>query len=124
MNNLCKQYIKNAKTLFPIIGKTEKEYLKKLELNVQDYCEESSVSSIEELYRDFGSPSEVVNSYFSSVKLDYMLKRISISKKIKAFFVVIATLAFIGVSFFGLYLYQAYNLMQDQMVFFEETSIK
>ena len=82
MNNLCKQYIKNAKTLFPIIGKTEKEYLKKLELNVQDYCEESSVSSIEELYRDFGSPSEVVNSYFSSVDLDYLLKRISISKKI------------------------------------------
>lgn len=124
MNNLCKQYIKNAKTLFPIIGKTEKEYLKKLELNVQDYCEESSVSSIEELYRDFGSPSEVVNSYFSSVKLDYMLKRINISKKIKVFLVVIVTLAFIGVSSFGLYLYQAYNLMQDQMVFFEETSIK
>lgn len=124
MDSLAKQYIKNAKALFPLMGKDEKQYFKKLQINIEDYCEAKSVSSIEELYNDFGSPTDVLNSYFSNVELNYILKRINISKRIKAALIIIVTFAFISVSSFGLYLYHAYNLMQEQMVFFEETTIK
>ena len=75
MDNLGKQYIKNAKALFPLMNKDEKKYFEKLSKNVEDYCETKSVSSIEELYRDFGTPSDIANSYFSNADLDYILKQ-------------------------------------------------
>ena len=35
MNSLTKQYIKNVKALFPILGKDEKNYLYKLQSNIE-----------------------------------------------------------------------------------------
>lgn len=60
MNTICRQYIKNAQSFFPIIGKEERKYLKNLELTINEYCEEKSISSLNSIYEDFGMPFEIV----------------------------------------------------------------
>ena len=124
MNNLCKQYIKNVRALFPIIGKTEKQYLRKLELNLQEYCEETSASCIEELYRDLGSPSEVVNSYYSNVDMDYLLRQIKRTKIIKTTFVALILATLVSVSEYCILLYAEHKVFKAEQIFSEETFIE
>jgi uncharacterized membrane protein len=124
MNNLCKQYIKNAKVLFPVVGKAEKEYFKNLELNVKDYCVETSVSSLEELYKDFGTPSEVANSYFSNANIDYILKQIKRTKIIKITLIALIIATLIALSAYCTVLYCSYQVFKTEQIFSEETFIK
>ena len=64
MNRVCKIYVKNVKSAFPIIGKSERLYIKKLQNYLEEYCNEYNISSLEELYKNFGAPDDVINSYF------------------------------------------------------------
>ena len=54
MNRVCKIYVKNVKSAFPIIGKSERLYIKKLQNYLEEYCNEYNISSLEELYKNFG----------------------------------------------------------------------
>ena len=80
---------------FPIVGKAEKKYLRNLKSNLEDYCEEKSVTSLEELYQGFGAPSEVVNTYYSSVDIDYILGQIKRTRIIRNSLVIFVVLYFI-----------------------------
>lgn len=64
MNRVCKIYVKNVKSAFPIIGKSERLYIKKLQNYLEEYCNEYNISSLEELYKNFGTHDDVINSYF------------------------------------------------------------
>lgn len=124
MDNLAKQFTKNVRAFFPIVGKVEKEYLKKLELNLEDYCEEKQVSSLEELYKDFGTPSDVVHSYYSSVNIDYILKRLRLTKIIKTCLVTLIVAILVAVSAYCFRLHSDYKVLENQQIFFEETTIE
>lgn len=124
MDNLCKQYIKNAKALFPVMGKAERKYFENLELNVQEYCEETSVSSLEDLYKNFGTPAEVVNSYFTSANMDYVLKQIKRAKVVKTTLIAFVVAALIAMTTCCTILYSAYQVFQDEQMFSEETVIE
>ena len=123
MDNLCKQYVKNIKTFFPHISKKEKDYLKNLERNICDYCEDNSVTSIEKLYKDFGTPSEVVNSYYSSVNIDYILKQIKKTKIIKTTLIAMIVSALVAASAYCTLVYSAYQIFEAEQIFSEDTSI-
>lgn len=123
MDSLAKQYIKNAKALFPLMGKDEKQYFKKLQINIEDYCETKSVSSIEELYNDFGSPIDIVNTYFSSSKIDYILNQIRRTKIIKTTLIVLIVSALVGVTAYCTLVYSAYQVFKAEQIFFEDTSM-
>lgn len=124
MNNLYKQYIKNAKTFFPIMGKNEKQYFKNLELHIKDYCEETSTSTLEELYNNFGKPSDVANTYFSSVNTDYVIKQIKRTKVIKAFLITLMISALITVSVCCSIFYSTYNVFKSEQIYSENTIIE
>ena len=79
MNKLCQQYISNVKSLFPIMGKAEKKYVHSLATDVNDYCSEESIETIDELYENYGAPSDIVNNYFSASDTTEIIKRIKIS---------------------------------------------
>lgn len=123
MNKFTKNYLKNVRFFFPIMGRKERKYLKSLEITIDDFCETNTINSIEEIYKDFGLPSEVANSYFLSVETEYLMRRIGFAKRMKIIMIILVLLAFVGLFAHGLYLNHAYNLMQEQMIFFEETTI-
>ena len=83
MTKLCNTYIKKIKTLFPLIGKSERNFIKAIRINVNDFLADAPNSSLDDLYKEFGKPEDVINSYYVSVNTDNIIKRIKISKYVK-----------------------------------------
>ncbi|MCD8380889.1 MAG: DUF6120 family protein [Lachnospiraceae bacterium] len=86
MNNtdkICEQYISQIKYFFPLIGKKEKDYLQKLQTTLNDYCEQSVTVSLDSLYTEFGTPSNIVADYFSDTNINDIVKRVRKDKSLK-----------------------------------------
>lgn len=96
MNKLCKKYLRMIKSLFPIHGKDERNYIKKFKDNLESGYDES-MTTLEDLYNEFGTPEEVINSYYMNVDTEQIVKRIRISKCIKflSIFLVLVICAYI-----------------------------
>lgn len=121
MTKLCQQYLSDVKSLFPIMGKPEKKYLSKLREPLEDYCREEQVSTMEEIYDNFGQPDEVVNNYLRSADTAYLIKRIRLSKWVKRGFIALLLIALIGVSIAGIYMHKEYTIYKQEQLHHEET---
>lgn len=124
VKKLSKQYIKNVRALFPVVTKKEQDYLKKLSLNVEDYCEEHNICCIEELYKAFGSPIEIINSYYSCADVSYVLRQIRRTGTIKLCALIFVLLSFLGMSIYCCFLHLAHNQFEEQQMFIEDTFIE
>ena len=105
------------------MGKPERRHLKKLSEQINDYCIEKEVSSIEELYQDFGRPSEISNTYFSNIDINEFVKRIQLSKWLKKGIAVFVLVALIAVTVYSIDSYCAYKVFERESIYFEETEI-
>ena len=117
MNKLCRQYRSDIKSFFPIMGNPEKKYLFKLMRSVEDYCDEEHVTTIEELYKGFGSPGDVVSTYLELTDTSLLMKRIRITKWIKRGIVAFLLIALIGVSIYGIITYEEHKMYQHQQIY-------
>lgn len=124
MNKISKKYISEVKTLFPIMGKNEKKYIANLKTTVEDYCANADIASKETLYQNFGTPTDVVNSYYSTVDINYVIKKIKSAKYIKICIAIILILAIIATSTYCIISYSTYKDFQNDNIFFEETVIE
>lgn len=66
----------HVKAIFPIIGKNELEYLDQIKAALINYYDENAPDSIESIYRDFGTPMEILHNYYESTDIDSLIKRI------------------------------------------------
>lgn len=123
MNKICKEYISEIKALFPIKGKQERAYIKKVMADIEDFCEEANVASKQELYDNYGNPNDVVHNYLSAVDTAYIAKQIRITRYIKTFVIALLVLATIAASALCLYLYSEYQIYKRQEVIGMETSV-
>lgn len=123
MTKLCQQYLSDVKAFFPIMGNQERKYLTKLAETVEDYCTEEKATTIEELYDGFGHPSEVANTYLTSVDTSQLIKRIQFTKWIKRGIIALLLIALIGVSLYGIKSYKAYKILEQEQIYFDETII-
>lgn len=123
MDKICKQYISNIRFLFPQYGRKEKRYLKKYERLITDYCAEHTVSSIQQLYEEFGTPDEVIHTYYREAGIDYIIQRIKRTRLVRFVLIALLVLSFIAtISYCGL-LYSEYQSMKHDEVFYERTII-
>lgn len=113
MNKICKKYISEIKALFPINRKQEKEYLKKLTSDIEDFCEETGVAEKVELYKNYGTPQEVVSNYLLTLDSQYVAKRIRTTRIIKGAVAVGLVLATIATSVYGVHLFITYQDFLD-----------
>ena len=121
MNKLCKEYIKEVKAMFPVKGKKEHKYIKQLSKDIEDYCEESNATTKEELYENYGNPVDVVAEYFSAIGAPYVIKKIRISKYIKALIAVIIAVIFVLSTVYGVVLWEEHKMiMREEVVIVEE----
>ena len=42
-NKVCKEYIREIKTIFPVKSKQEREYIKNLSNDIADFCEQEGI---------------------------------------------------------------------------------
>lgn len=121
MNRICKQYISEVKTFFPIIGKDERTYIAKLITNVDNFCDEDDITTKEELYKRYGLPNDVVNDYYSTIDSEKIIKRIRISKYVKCSMIILLLLAFVATSYYCFTLHHAYKQFTSQeVIIFDE----
>ena len=124
MNRLCKQYISQVKLLLPTIGKSEKNYLTTLTSNLEDFCEVTSPQTMDDLYKEFGSPVDTVNSYISTLPTETLIKRIRTSKYIRCLIVALIIMFACITSIFAITYYQSFQVFKQEAVYFTDTDIK
>lgn len=117
MKTLCKQYTQNVRTLFPTIRKSERDCLKKLEQNLVEYCEENDFSTLEDLYKDFGTPADVINFYYSTINMDDLCKQIQISKMVKSTLIVLMISVLAATATYCTVLYGEYQVFKQSAAF-------
>ena len=123
MTKLCKKYLADIKSLFPVLGKQERQYLAKLSESVEEYCEEEHVTTMEEIYNGFGQPYEVVGTYLSSMDISQLVKKIRFTKWIKRGIFTILLIIIVSVSIYGIFGYRNWKVFQREEIFFEDTII-
>lgn len=124
MNRLCKQYISQVKLLLPTIGKSEKNYLTTLTSNLEDFCEDTSPQTMDDLYKAFGSPVDTVNSHISTLPTETLIKRIRTSKYIRCLIVALIIMFACITSIFAITYYQSFQVFKQEAVYFTDTDIK
>ena len=124
MKTLCRQYISDVKSLFPIVGKEERIFLAKLKKTIENYCDEEEFTSITELYDSFRQPNEIVNSYYSDVDTQYVIRKIKTAKAVKFTIMAFLLLYLISVIIYGIKTYTQYEKFIDSMVYYEEITIE
>ncbi len=73
-------YIKNVISLFPIHSKKEREYLKKLKRNINEFDEDYPHSSYDEFVEKFGTPKDIFINYINNQNEEYLIKKIKRKK--------------------------------------------
>lgn len=124
MNRLCKQYISQVKLLLPTIGKSEKNYLTTLTSNLEDFCEDTAPQTMDDLYKEFDSPVDTVNSYISTLPTETLIKRIRTSKYIRCLIVALIIMFACITSIFAITYYQSFQVFKQEAVYFTDTDIK
>lgn len=117
--NLSQKYTNNVKALFPLKRKQERIYLRQMKQNIDDYCENTAVSSLEELYEEFGSPQDVVYNYYSIMDASQLFFMIRFHQIIKYISITIILI----IIFICAMLFQEHYIMIQQEAIFTETAI-
>lgn len=73
---IVRRYISEIKAICPFRGRGERKYLSWFSNNVWVYCEENDIQDIDELYRQFGKPNDVVNHYLTGMDIDEISNKI------------------------------------------------
>ena len=117
---ITRKYIRQCRTLFPVYGNSERTFLNRLKVKINEHLDLFPDLSYEELVKQFGTPKEVIMEYYANADDDYLLKKIDVSKKLKRFLLFIAIL-FLSYFFYESYtIYQALNLIKDQQIIYEK----
>lgn len=101
-----RKYLRNCKRLFPVYGSCERQYLKRLKSHIQEYLTEHTDYSYDDLVTQFGSPTEVVASYYDSVDENRLLRRINFMEYFRIFSVILIALLIIFLLYKSYVLYQ------------------
>lgn len=123
-SNVCKQYLIAVKSSFPTIGKEERKYLKNLRLIIEDYCEEVPNCTMEDLCREFGTPTNLVADFYSNANPSLLIQRINLIANIRKILFAILIAVIIIVITYSVYAYKAHKIFEQEKIFFEETIIK
>ena len=83
MEKYVKEYATNIRKTFPKYGKREKMYVRHLLTGVQEYILEHPSYSLEEIENVFGTPAEVVSSYWHELNLEELVQEMRQNDRIR-----------------------------------------
>lgn len=124
-NKLRRKYMSEIKAFFPVITKNERKFLKIISNSVDEYCLDNPNTSIEDIYEQFGSPQETINSYIvTHSNFTSYMKHINIAKSIKRLIlVIIAAFIFITAILFK-NIQEEHKTFKDEAIYFREENIE
>ena len=118
------KYLKNCKRLFPVYGKQARQYLKRLKSHIQEYQSENGNCTYDDLAEQFGTPTEVISSYYRSTDYNDLLKKVNFVRYVRILMVVVisAVIIFLGCKSYTLY--QDYLQEKEDCTLYEEITIE
>ena len=121
-NRLIKKYISVCKSLFPAIGKPEREYLKKLKKDIIESTYHISLDSIDDLYSQFGTPEEILKNYYLMYDTSILIEKVRSATIIRHVVSFILVFLIIGIMYYVFYLYNTYtSIAYSEIMSYEET---
>lgn len=111
------QYTKKLKKILIITGQPERKYLKRLRQQLEEYADDFSINSYEDLVRQFGPPQEVAASYYKNIDENQLLQRL----KFKKYIVRCTIFIFLCISFYSIY---SHILIQSAIEYGETVDVK
>ncbi len=82
--NDSKRYLKKIRAILPVWGSYEKRFYKDIRSNVTEFCMAHPDYTYSDLEHEFTSPEEIVSHYLTSIDPDYLSRKLSFAKYVKA----------------------------------------
>ena len=87
---MVKKYIRRCKNCFPVYGKEERQFLKRLRRQIEEYAQENPDVTYKQIEERFGTPIDIVKSYYDSLEdEDRLIDRACFSKYLKKILMVL-----------------------------------
>lgn len=121
---MVKKYIRRCKNCFPVYGKEEQQFLKRLRHQMEEYTQENPDVTYQQLEEWFGTPIDIVKSYYDSLEdEDRLIDRACFSRTLKKVMIIILMV----ISIIGVYdsaiMYFSYLDGKDSKVIYEGSTI-
>lgn len=114
----------SGKTITSNSRKSRKKYLATLANNLEDFCKDTSPETIHDLYKDFSTPVDTVNSYISTLTAENLIKRIQIGKYIRGGIITLIIILAVIASIFGITSYRSFQVFKQEAIYFTNTNIE
>ena len=121
---MIRKYIRRCKQLFPIYGKYERQFLKRLQQQANEFIAQNPNITYEELVTQFGSPKDIVVGYYDTIDDDYLLKKLNLVKTIRRFFFTIVLVVVLFIGYRSYILYKVWLEAQEPVILYEESTIE
>ena len=124
VNKEIKRYLKEIKNLLPVYGKKEKAFVMMIKTSILETYGTESTVGYDMICSEFGSPKEIVISYFAEVDDDELYKRVRFSRVVKIAAVCIVLIVAATAVFKSILLYDSYKKSVDAIITQEVTVIE
>lgn len=124
VNKEIKRYLKEIKNLLPVYGRKEKAFVMMIKTSILEAYGTESTVGYDMICSEFGSPKEIVISYFAEVDDDELYKRVRFSKMIKIAAIFIVLIVAATAVFKSILLYDSYKKSVDAIITQEVTVIE
>lgn len=124
VNKEIKRYLKEIKNLLPVYGRKEKAFVMMIKTSILETYGTESTVGYDMICSEFGSPKEIVISYFAEIDDDELYKRVRFSKMIKIAAIFIVLIVAATAVFKSILLYDSYKKSVDAIITQEVTVIE
>ena len=121
---MIRKYIHRCKQLFPVYGKYERLFLKRLQQQATDFIAQNPNLTYEELVTQFGSPKDIVVGYYDTIDDDYLLKKLNLVKTIRRAFLAIVLIIVLFVGYRSYVIYQLRLEAKKETIIYEDDTIE
>lgn len=122
--NDSKRYLKKIRAILPVWGSYEKRFYKDILSNVTEFCMAHPDYTYSDLEHEFTSPEEIVSHYLTSIDPDYLSRKLSFAKYVKATCTVLISAILIAFLIWNIVLYNARQEFINALPANEDTTIE
>jgi len=120
---IIRSYLNDLRKIGPK-SKDFSNYISNLSTNIEEYISQNQVQDRSEIVDVFGTPGNVLSDYFMSADNDALITTARKTHIRSLVLRIISIALLVGLIVWSVYLGLIYKQIQDESVFFEETTIR
>lgn len=121
---MIKKYIRRCKNCFPVYGREERQFLKRLRCQIEEYVQQNPDVTYQQLEEYFGTPIDIIRSYYDSLDDgNKLIDRACFSKYLKKIIMGIMIILIAFLIYRSTLIYLSYLDGKDSKVIYEESTI-